>query len=92
MAARDMNSRRELLMAETPSSNTLRKASGKAKSSKSARAAPADRSPAVEVATRLDEDCIRERAYGIWIAEGRPDGREHAHWRRAHQELQREAQ
>ena len=78
-------------MAKTPS-NTVRKATGKAKSSKSALAATADRSPAVEVAAPLDENCIRERAYGISIAEGRPHGRELAHWRRAHQELQREAQ
>jgi hypothetical protein len=79
-------------MAKTASSNTVRKASGKAKSTKSALTASADRSLVAEVGARLDEDCIRERAYGIWIAEGRPDGREHVHWRRAHQELQREAQ
>jgi ATP-dependent helicase YprA (DUF1998 family) len=79
-------------MAKTPSSNTVRKASGKAKSSKSALALSTDRSPAVEVATRLDEDRIRVRAYDIWIAEGRPYGRELAHWRRAHQELQNDAQ
>ncbi len=34
---------------------------------------------------------VRERAYSIWIAEGRPHGRDLAHWRRAHQELRREA-
>lgn len=79
-------------MAKTPSSNTVRKASGKAKSSKSALALSADGSPAVEVAARIDEDLIRERAYDIWIAEGRPHGRELAHWRRAHHELQHDAQ
>ena len=36
---------------------------------------------------RVDDDRIRERAYGIWIAEGRPDGREYAHWQRARHEL-----
>jgi hypothetical protein len=79
-------------MAKTPSSNVVRKPSSKAKSSKkSASAASAGHSPAIEFAARLDEDRIRERAYGIWIAEGRPQGQELAHWQRAHHELQREA-
>jgi hypothetical protein len=79
-------------MAKTPSSNGVRKASGKAKPSKTiAPVAEANLSPAVEFAPRLDEERIRERAYGIWIAEGRPHGRELAHWQRAHHELQREA-
>jgi Protein of unknown function (DUF2934) len=81
-----------LLMAKTPSSNGVRKPSSKAKSSKkTAPVAAANLSPTVEFATRLDEDLIRERAYGIWIAEGKPHGRELAHWQRAHHELQREA-
>jgi Protein of unknown function (DUF2934) len=46
--------------------------------------------PAIEVALPVDEDRIRERAYSIWIAEGRPDGREHAHWQQARHELQLE--
>ena len=72
-------------MAKTPTS--------KAKSSKtSAVVVSAGHSPAIDLAAWLDEDHIRERAYGIWIAEGRPHGRELAHWRRAHHELQREAQ
>ena len=41
--------------------------------------------PPIEL--RVDDDRIRERAYGIWIAEGRPDGREYAHWQRARHEL-----
>jgi hypothetical protein len=32
---------------------------------------------------------IRERAYAIWHAEGRPDGQAHAHWLMAEQELRR---
>ena len=80
-------------MAETPSSNVVRKPSSKVKSSKkSASVVSAGHSPAIEGAARLDEDLIRERAYGIWIAEGRPHGRELAHWQRAHHELQRKAQ
>ena len=26
---------------------------------------------------------IRERAHAIWVAEGRPDGQDQAHWERA---------
>jgi hypothetical protein len=71
-------------MAKTPTS--------KAKSSKKkAPAASSDHSPTIQLAGRPDEHRIRERAYGIWLEEGRPHGRELAHWQRAHQELQREA-
>jgi hypothetical protein len=38
-----------------------------------------------------DEDRIRERAYGIWIEEGRPHGHDLAHWQRARNELQQDA-
>lgn len=41
----------------------------------------------IDVAIRPSEDLIRERAYGIWIAEGRPHGRDLAHWQRAKHEL-----
>jgi hypothetical protein len=71
-------------MAKTPTSK------GKS-SKKAAPSAPGRRSSAIELASRPDEHRIRERAYGIWIEEGRPHGRELAHWQRAHQELQREA-
>jgi hypothetical protein len=30
---------------------------------------------------------VRERAYAIWEAEGRPDGRALEHWERAYQEI-----
>ncbi len=33
---------------------------------------------------------IRQRAYEIWIEEGRPDGRDVEHWLRAKWELERE--
>jgi hypothetical protein len=80
-------------MAKTPSSNVAKTPSSKAKSSKKiALPLSAGHSPTIELATRLDELRIRERAYGIWIAEGRPHGRELAHWQRAHHELQHEAQ
>ena len=64
------------------------KASSKPKSSKKAKQAVAiGAAPAIEVAVRVNDDLIRERAYGIWIAEGRPHGREVAHWQRAIHEL-----
>jgi DUF2934 family protein len=71
-------------MVKTPTSKGK---SGK----KAAPAAPGDRSSAIQLVGRPDERHIRERAYGIWIEEGRPHGRDLAHWQRAHQELQREA-
>jgi Protein of unknown function (DUF2934) len=33
------------------------------------------------------EQAIRERAYRIWEAEGRPDGKELDHWLRAEAEV-----
>ena len=54
---------------------------------KDKRAATIDAAPEIEVALRVDDDLIRERAYGIWIAEGRPHGRDLAHWQRARHEL-----
>jgi hypothetical protein len=33
------------------------------------------------------ERAIRQRAYHIWDQEGRPDGRERAHWARAEAEI-----
>jgi hypothetical protein len=30
---------------------------------------------------------IRERAYAIWVAEGRPNGKHEDHWQRAAQEI-----
>ncbi len=37
------------------------------------------------------EERIRRRAYNIWCAEGRPKGREQAHWEQASKEVEREA-
>jgi Protein of unknown function (DUF2934) len=70
-------------MAKTPTS--------KAKSSKK-KAPPVSDAPAIRLAERPEEHRIPERAYGIWIEEGRPHGHEVAHWQRASQELQGEAQ
>ena len=38
------------------------------------------------------EHRVRERAYAIWEAEGRPDGKEHEHWLRAEAEIAAEDQ
>ena len=74
-------------MAKTPASSA-KNAGSKLKLVKNkAPAASTDAARAIEV----DDDLIRERAYGIWIAEGRPHGRDLAHWQRARHELQREA-
>lgn len=35
----------------------------------------------------LDEQ-IRERAYQLWEAEGRPDGQDFEHWLRAREEIE----
>jgi Protein of unknown function (DUF2934) len=35
-----------------------------------------------------DEHAIRERAYAIWVEEGKPDGRAVDHWLRARWELE----
>ena len=80
-------------MAKTTIASAEKKASSKPKSAKNAKPAAAiGAAPAIEAALRVDDDLIRERAYVIWIAEGRPHGRDLAHWQRAHQELQRDAQ
>jgi hypothetical protein len=73
-------------MVRKASSNAVKTPNGKGKSSsKKSPAVPVERSLA-----KVDERLIRERAYGIWIDEGRPHRRDLAHWQRAHQELQRE--
>jgi hypothetical protein len=78
-------------MAKKAVTSADKKASSEPKSSKKTKqAVTIDATPAIEVALRVDDDLIRERAYDIWIAEGRPHGRDLAHWQRAHHELQRE--
>ena len=71
----------------------VRKPSGSEKLHKNvATSSLGDRAPAFEHrATEISEHHIRERAYGIWIEEGRPDGREVEHWLRATKEFEREA-
>jgi hypothetical protein len=33
------------------------------------------------------EHKIRDRAYALWVEDGRPHGREHAHWEQASREI-----
>ena len=33
------------------------------------------------------EQIVRDKAYGIWEAEGRPDGRDAEHWQRAEKQV-----
>jgi hypothetical protein len=73
-------------MAKTAVGKAAKSVGAKPKSAtKAAPDATTRAAPPIEL--RVDDDRIRERAYGIWIAEGRPDGREHAHWQRARHEL-----
>ena len=37
--------------------------------------------------SHITEDRIRERAYRLWIEEGRPEGKESEHWERARELL-----
>ena len=43
------------------------------------------------MATNAEKELrIRARAYQIWLEEGRPDGRENDHWRRAEAQINTE--
>jgi hypothetical protein len=42
--------------------------------------------------SQSDRDArIKDRAYQIWLSEGRPHGRDEAHWHRAEREVEAEA-
>ena len=51
---------------------------------------PGDIPAAVAGGNGPKDDQIRERAYLIWVNEGRPHGRELDHWLRAKRELEQE--
>jgi hypothetical protein len=40
-----------------------------------------------EAAAKPTSEAVRQEAYAIWIAEGHPHGREHAHWHEAERRL-----
>jgi hypothetical protein len=46
---------------------------------------PAKSKPA-DTTAMVSEDAIRQRAYFMWEADGRPDGKHDHYWSRAHQE------
>ena len=48
---------------------------------------PAVLQPAVLQPAVFTEDTIAQRAYHLWLAEGRPDGRALEHWMQAQSEL-----
>jgi Protein of unknown function (DUF2934) len=77
-----MNAARGLFMVKKASSAVVKTPSKTKSSAKKARAAPAERSPAIEFASLPDETRIRERAYAIWIEEGRRHRCDLADWRR----------
>jgi Protein of unknown function (DUF2934) len=55
-----------------------------------AKKATATRKPAVSARQQDDlQHRIQQRAYELWESEGRPDGREHAHWQQAQHEIAR---
>jgi hypothetical protein len=37
------------------------------------------------------EDCIRERAYSLWLEEGQPEGRHEHHWALASEEMEKQS-
>ncbi|MGH6902105.1 MAG: DUF2934 domain-containing protein [Geminicoccaceae bacterium] len=63
---------------------------GKAKAS---RTTPARSAAGKAAASKLPKESVRERiqrrAYELWETEGRPEGREHAHWHQAELEITR---
>ena len=42
-----------------------------------------------DTATLVDDDAIRQRAYFLWEADGRPEGRGDHYWHLAHEEAAR---
>ena len=44
------------------------------------------KSKAADTAAMINEDAIRQRAYYLWEADGRPDGKHDHYWTKAHHE------
>jgi Protein of unknown function (DUF2934) len=62
-----------------------------AKSPKAAKPFPQNIARHSETKRVPSEDEVRERAHVIWLAEGKPEGREVDHWMQARRELERAA-
>jgi hypothetical protein len=67
-----------------------RKAANSGQSQAAKADAKGEEAPAIDAAAAkpLDEHRIRERAYEIWVEEGKPEGRHIDHWQRARWELE----
>ena len=75
----------------------IRSPAAKPKRAKTTGATAATKARATRAATRKPEASarhegdlqqrIQQRAYQLWESEGRPEGREHAHWQQAQREL-----
>lgn len=66
------------------------KAPAKGKSAPKAKSKAKPKKPAKKAGDpviTISQDAVAKRAYELWIAEGRPDGRAHAHWKAAESEL-----
>ena len=48
-----------------------------------------DKSDAPDTAAHLTDDALRQRAYQLWEADGRPEGRGDHYWHLAHDEAHR---
>jgi hypothetical protein len=75
---------------EPTKSGKAKPQSGKAKpsSGKVSGAKTVSRKPATSARQQDDlERRIEQRAYELWESEGRPHGREHAHWQQAQNEI-----
>ena len=72
-------------------------AAAKTTPTKATGARPAARKPAAKTTVRKSrtgappagdlQALIQQRAYELWERDGRPEGREHAHWAEAEQEI-----
>lgn len=61
---------------------------GKPAASPATKAKPASApAPAPKPAPVITDAQISQRAYEIWLSEGRPEGRSHQHWAMAHAQL-----
>ena len=66
---------------------------GKPKAAKATRTAPMATRATGRTAARRPQESVQERiqrrAYELWETEGRPEGRQHAHWHQAELEVTR---
>ncbi|HSA83155.1 MAG TPA: DUF2934 domain-containing protein [Geminicoccaceae bacterium] len=73
---------------KSPAARPKRKATGTTASTKAPARRTAARKPKAGARHEGDlQQLIQERAYQLWESEGRPEGREQAHWQQAQREL-----